>query len=142
MANLFYAARRAEAFTLPLAPEDGTWLMSLRCCLDNVILAAELDSEVLPSRRAWTLPALFVTMRELVDALAETYGNGVGDCISFAPAETVQQLFATVPLRAPGAEALGLRGDVTALELVRNVIAENPVLAPKDASHSQGAGAC
>jgi len=137
--NLFYAARDRRDFMLPLGAEDGTWLMSLRRCLDNVSLAAELDGATLPARRAWTLPALFVTMRELVDALAETYGTRVRDCISFAPVEAVQQLFATVPLRAPGAEALGLRSDATALDLVRNVVAENPALAPRRGAGGQGA---
>ena len=130
--NVFYAARDGRDFALPLAADDATWLMSLRRCLDNVVLASTIDAAALPVRRAWTLPALHVRMTDLVDALAEAYGPHVRQCIRYEPDPATRRLFATVPLRAPGAEALGMRGDGSAGELVRNVIAATPELAPRE----------
>ena len=130
LSNVFYAARDGRPFTLPLGPEDAVWAMSLRRCLDNVVHAAALPAQALPARRAWTLPALRVSMRELVDALAEVYGGQVLSQISYDPQPAAQALFAMPPLRAAGAEALGFVGDGGALDLVRNIIAESPELAP------------
>jgi len=131
--NVFYAAKEGRPFSLPLGPDDGTWLMSLHRCLDNVIHASKLDQAQLPERRAWTLPALFVTMQDLVHALAETYGPRVLDCIRYEPNAAAQQMFSMVPLEATGAKALGMKGDVSASDLVRNVIAENSRLEPDPA---------
>lgn len=130
LSNVFYAAHDGREFALPLAADDQTWVMSLRRCVDNLVRAAQVPAGELPARRAWTLPALSVTMGDLVDALAETYGPIVRERIGYAPDEAARRLFAMVPLRAPGAEALGLSGDIDALDLVRNVIAGNAALAP------------
>ena len=132
--NIFYAARAGREFALPLNAEDGTWLMSLRRCLDNVIHASDIPREALPERRAWMLPALFIRMRELVEALAARYGDQVLTRIRYEPVAEARRLFAMVPLDASGARALGMVGDETPESLVANVIAENPALRPGPAS--------
>ena len=96
--NVFYAAHSGRPFKLPLAPEDGTWLMSLRRCLDNVLHAAAIPSNQLSTHRVFTLPALFVTMTELVDALAEVYGASLRKIITYEPTDAARQLFAWLPL--------------------------------------------
>lgn len=35
MSNVFAAARNDQPFTLPMHPDDGSWLMSLNRCVDN-----------------------------------------------------------------------------------------------------------
>jgi nucleoside-diphosphate-sugar epimerase len=130
MSNVFYAARRGEPFTLPLDPDDGSWLMSLRCCVDNVVHALRMPADTLPQRRYWNLPALRVTMRELVAALAEIYGPSVCDLVGYEPVEQARKMFSQVPLRTPGAERCGFIGDRTATDLVRNSIVGNPALEP------------
>ena len=69
-------------------------------------------------------------MDPLVQALAEVYGGQVLGKITYDPQPAAQALFAMPPLRAPGAERLGLVGDGDALDLVCNIIAESPDLAP------------
>jgi nucleoside-diphosphate-sugar epimerase len=127
VSDVFYAAREGRGFALPMAADDATWLMSLRKVVDNVIYASGIPAEDLPARRAWTLPALAVTMHDLVAALAEAFGPAA-DRIGYAPNPAAQKLFSMPALRTPGAESLGLTGDETASELVQNVIAENPAL--------------
>jgi nucleoside-diphosphate-sugar epimerase len=129
--NVFYAARDGRAFTLPLQPADGTLLMSLRRLLDNIVHASSLPAAKLPTRRAWTLPALYITMQQLVDALGEVYGRAAASRIDYQPVPAARTMFAMRPLRTPGALALGMVGDTSPTDLVRNVIAEIPALAPR-----------
>jgi D-erythronate 2-dehydrogenase len=125
LSNVFYAARRGESFELPLEPEDACWLMSLHSCVTNLLHASALPATALPLRRYWTLPAIRVTMRQLVAALAEVYGPAVTELIRYAPNARARAMFAVVPLRTPGAQALGFIGDDTPVALVRNAIVGN-----------------
>lgn len=134
LSDLFHAARNGEAFTLPLAPGDATWAMSLTCLIGNLLTALDLPADTLPARRYWTLPALLVRMDALVAALGRAYGTREAGRIAYAPDPVVQAMFAQVPLSAAGAERLGLKGDGDADGLVRNVIAGDPALAPRGAA--------
>jgi hypothetical protein len=83
--DVFYAAASGRSFLLPLAPDDATWVMSLKLVSRNLAHALELPPSDLPQRRYWSLPALHVTMSELVEVLAEGYGSRVSELIGFAP---------------------------------------------------------
>jgi D-erythronate 2-dehydrogenase len=128
LSNVFYAARRGEKFDLPLEPDDGCWLMSLHTCLSNLLHAAALPAQNMPSRRYWTLPALHVKMRELVAALAAVYGPAVQTLVGYQPNAGARAMFSVVPLRTSGAQHLGFIGDNSPLELVRNASIDNPDL--------------
>jgi D-erythronate 2-dehydrogenase len=130
LSNVFYAARRGEAFEIPLEPEDACWLMSRHNCLINLIHAATMSAGEMPARRYWTLPALHVRMQDLVAALAEVFGSGVHTRIAYRPEPRARAMFSVVPLRAAGAERLGFVGDTSALELVRNACIDNSSLVP------------
>ena len=127
--DVFYAAAAGRAFVLPLAPGDATWVMSLHLVARNLAHALELPSADLPPRRYWSLPALHVTMAELVEALAERFGSRVSDLIGFAPNPELQQRFVFPPLLAAGAEELGFLGDKTTRAFVENVLSTNATLA-------------
>lgn len=131
MSNMFAAARHHQPFSVPMDPNDGSWLMSLNRCVHNVLHAASLPKAALPARRYWTLPALFVTMGELVSALAEVYGPQVRQLARFEPVTEMRAMFSQVPLRTPGADRLGFIGDRSATELVRNAIVYDPALQPR-----------
>jgi len=127
--DVFYAAAAGRAFVLPLAPGDATWVMSLHLVARNLAHALELPSADLPPRRYWSLPALHVTMAELVEALAERFGSRVSDLIGFAPNPELQQRFVFPPLLAARAEELGFLGDKTTRAFVENVLSTNATLA-------------
>jgi D-erythronate 2-dehydrogenase len=134
LSNVFYAAQRGASFALPLEPDDACWLMSLQCCLANLLHAASMPKDSLPLRRYWTLPALRVSMRELVAALAAYFGPAANERIGYAPIAKARAMFAVVPLHTPGALSLGFIGDGTAAALVRNASKDNPDLAPRATS--------
>ncbi len=69
-----HAARAGRPYTLPMPPQATSWLMSAPCIVDNLLHAARIQPGGLPASRAFILPALNVSMREYVQAIAEVYG--------------------------------------------------------------------
>ncbi len=117
MNDVLHAARRGSPFVLPLGAEIASWLMSAPCCVDNLVHAATVPRAQLTPRRTWMLPALRVSMRQLVDGLATLFGPDVKTLITFAPSAALEAIFGQPPLATPGAERMGFRhdGDVSAL---------------------------
>ncbi|WP_187969377.1 NAD-dependent epimerase/dehydratase family protein [Aquibium microcysteis] len=112
MSDIFTTLAAGEPFVCPVAPESTSWLMSRACCVDNLIHAAMLPRERLDARRAFTLPALRLSMGEVVEALAERFGPGVRDRVTFAPDPVLQAQYGSYPpLTTAIAESLGFRHD-------------------------------
>jgi len=131
--DVYYAARAGAPFAVPLEAADGSWVMSLRCLISNLLLARRLDAGTLPDRRFWNLPATLVRMADLVAELGRVYGQAATAQFVFAPDPSMRAMFAQVPLEAAGAERLGFVGDGNVAAFVANVIAEVPALRPATA---------
>ena len=121
--DVLHAAKDGRPFTLPLRPELASWLMSVECCVDNLLHAAQLAPETLPTRRAWTLPALRVSMRELVEALAVRYGAKTRELIGCVPNTALEAVFGQPPLFTAMAERLGFRHDGDTGRLIERAMA-------------------
>jgi hypothetical protein len=66
------------------------------------------------------MPALHLSISDVVEALARTYGEDRRALVSYQPQAIVQRLFATYPpLFTPRAQALGFSHDGSADALVR-----------------------
>lgn len=123
MSEIFHALMAGEAFVCPVAAGAQSWLMSLRCCVENLLHAAQIPAEALDSRRAWTLPALRLSMAELADAIGKVVGREVSQLVRYEPVEEIEAQFGRYPpLTTPRADALGFRHDGSAGDLVRNAI--------------------
>mgnify|MGYP000138488123 CR=1 FL=1 len=119
MSDIFTALAEGEDFICPVSPGSTSWLMSRERCIDNLLHAATLSSERLSGRRAFTLPALRLSMGEIADALAARFGDGVRERLSFAPDAAIEaQYGAYPPLFTPIADGLGFRHDGDARSLV------------------------
>ena len=124
MSDIFWAAARGTAFVCPVSPQATMWMMSVECCVDNLLHAAGLASDTLRARRDYTLPALRVTMGELAAALAHTFGRFD---ISYQPDAALEAAFGRLPmLDGRSAEAIGLRHDGSLPQLIARAL---PVLA-------------
>ena len=111
MSDLFHAFAAGEAFVSPISPRATLWLMSVRQCARNLIHALSLDEAILPDSRAVTLPALRVTMAELVAAVAAATGVDP-DLASYAPDPGLEAAFGAHPALATAiAAAAGFRHD-------------------------------
>jgi nucleoside-diphosphate-sugar epimerase len=123
MSNVFHAIAAGESFTCPVAAGATAWFMSVDCVVDNLLHAARLPGERL-SHRVLTLPALRLTMAELVDAIGAATGQPAARLVTYEPVPAIEAQFGRYPpLRTPRAEASGFRHDGDAAALVRRALA-------------------
>lgn len=123
MSELLNAFERNTPYCCPVSPEATGWWMSVRCCVANLIQAAELDVASLRGRRVWQLPVLKLSVAEVIEALVELYGEDRRSLISHDPNPELEAAFgAFPPLRAPQARALGFSHDRNVASLIRNAL--------------------
>ena len=111
MSNLFHNLRESQPFVSPVSPEATLWLMSVKHCAANLVLALAADTAKLPATRVVTLPALRVRMDDLVNAVARHTGARP-ESVYYAPDAALERAFGAHPLLStPAAEAVGFRHD-------------------------------
>lgn len=119
MSEVFWALAQGRPVTLPVRPEGTAWWLSAQACVDNLLRAAAFDAARLGPGRSCLMPAQWLSMQSVVDALAQRFGEPRRTLVTYAPDEQVQRLFASFPpLHTPKADALGLRHDGSAAGLV------------------------
>jgi nucleoside-diphosphate-sugar epimerase len=119
MSDILHALRAGEPFTCPVSEDAPSWFMSRARCVDNLMHAATLPGAQVGTRRAFTLPALRLTMGELVDGAATHFGREVCKLVTYEPDVALQALFGSYPpLSTEIAKRLGFRDDGSAAELV------------------------
>lgn len=126
MSDLLWAFAVGDAYRCPVSPEATAWWMSARCCVNNLIHAAELDCNEPGQPRTWQLPVLHLSIAQVVDALAARFGQERRDLIEYAADAELEALFGRMPpLKAPQARAAGFCHDGNVAALLRNTL--NPV---------------
>lgn len=121
MSDLLRAFAEGESYRCPVAPEATAWWMSARCCVNNLIHAAEIDSALSAAQRVWQLPVLQLSIAQVVDALAASYGQERRSLISYDADARLEALFGRMPpLKTPQARAAGFFHDGNAAALIRN----------------------
>lgn len=122
MSELFHACVARRPIVLPVDPDATVWVMSATRAADNLIHAAELALLSDPKLRAMTLPALRVTVQELVAAVTAATGCDI-NLVSFEPDEVLERQFGRLPvLSTPAADALGFKTDGTLGALVSRAL--------------------
>ena len=130
MSDLMQAFAAGQAYECPVSPGATAWWMSLRCVVDNLQRAAQLDLSPL-SARIWQVPVLHLSIAEVVDALAKRFGEERRTLISYRPDADLEALFGRYPpIRTPYARGLGLHHDGSASALVRNALESSAAHAP------------
>ena len=98
--------------------KGAAWWISVGACVDNLLHGACIDTQALGARRMVQMPALHLTMAEVIQALARAYGADRSALVRYDPQPAVQRLFASFPpLQTPIADALGFRHDGSANQL-------------------------
>lgn len=121
MSDLLHAFAAGDSYTCPVSPEATVWWMSARCCVENLLHAAELNELI--EDRLWQLPVLHLSIAQVLDALAVRFGKANGEKIVFKPDSQLESLFGRLPpVRAPRARAKGFRHDGSAAALIRNAL--------------------
>lgn len=117
MSDLFHALKARQEFTCPVSAAGAVWVQSVNRCAHNFAHALTMDSALLPSNRAVTLPALHVTMGALADEVARQCGVPAS-LVQYRPDKDLEAAFAAQPpIATPAAESAGFchDGDIAAL---------------------------
>ncbi|MBU6267019.1 MAG: NAD-dependent epimerase/dehydratase family protein [Sphingomonadales bacterium] len=123
MSDLFHALKAGAEFTCPVSPGATIWAESVARCADNFIAALSLDTALLPSGRAVTLPALRVTMGDLGAEIARQCGVS-GALVRYQPDAALEAAFgAQPPLATRAAERAGFAHDGDLATLVASALA-------------------
>ncbi len=119
MSELPRAYAAAEPYVCPVSDQATAWWMSVSCAASNLARAASIDvcGEL-------QLPALRLSVAEIVDALSDLFGPDRRALISFNPDQRIEALFGRFPeLATAKEEALGFAHDGTPIKLVKEALA-------------------
>ncbi len=128
LSDIMRALAEGDHFVCPVSAASRSWMMSRQRCVENLLLAARLPTEALGTRRAFTLPALRISMAELVEALALRFGSNRRGLVSYAPDAALEAQFgAYPPLATEEADRLGFRHDGDVGALIARALDANPL---------------
>ena len=122
MSNLFHALRAGEPFICPVSPGGNIWAQSLDRVAANFTHALNMDTMLLPPTRAVTLPALRVTIGDLVAEVARQCGVRASLVRYEADAALEAGFAAQPPLSTRAAERAGFAHDGELATLVENAL--------------------
>jgi len=110
----------------PVTPDSAVVLASPATTIRGLLRAASADDDTWGGRSAVNLPALSVTVAEMVAALEEVAGKEVAALIDWEPDPAIQRMVSTWPgrVRADRAARLGLDPDPSFRSLIEQHIAE------------------
>ncbi|HMK84559.1 MAG TPA: NAD-dependent epimerase/dehydratase family protein [Steroidobacteraceae bacterium] len=124
MSELFHACANGRRFVVPTGREATVWVMSASAAADNLIHAARVAPPRAGLPRAFTLPALRVTMGDLAAAVVRRTGCAPA-LVSFEPDAALEAQFGRLPpLATPLAETLGFARDADLDQLVARALAD------------------
>ncbi len=121
--DLIHELSAGREFVCPVSALASTWWMSLDCCVENLLLAAEIDGSLLKGDRTYTLPVLRTTIAEVVSGIATLFGTDAEALISYAPVAQVEKMFGMLPpVVVPLAEAVGFRNDGSVEQMLKSAL--------------------
>lgn len=115
-----------EAAICPVSPEVSHPVASPAKTVDGLIAVYEASREAFNGRTAMNLPALNVTVGQMLGALEQVAGPAVRARVRFERDERIAGIVANWPTGATArrAEALGLKPDTSFADIVRQYIAD------------------
>jgi len=115
-----------ETAVCPVPLDTAHAVSSPSCTIEGLVAVYEASREAFGGRTALNLPALNVTVREMLDALEAVAGPHVRERVTFEPDTRIATIVAGWPRAASAARAarLGLRPDTDFASIVRQYIAD------------------
>ncbi|WP_316196835.1 NAD-dependent epimerase/dehydratase family protein [Bradyrhizobium sp. SZCCHNS3053] len=118
MSELLHALSAGESYVCPVSPDATAWWLSAKVAVDNLILAGKLDV-----CGTLQLPALRLSIAEVVDGLAQLFGTTRPARLSFAPDARIEAVFGRYPeLDASVELALGFAHDGSVADMISNAV--------------------
>ncbi|MFT0545502.1 SDR family oxidoreductase [Allopusillimonas ginsengisoli] len=117
--DLIRSLLHSQPCTMPVSPDATLWLMSVQCCVDNLLHAAALGAQPAGDRIVWTLPALRASIAEIVAAFDARTEGASSPLVSYAPKPDIEAQFGRLPpLYTPAAEKAGFHHDASLDNLI------------------------
>ena len=136
MSLVMHRLAAGQPYACPVGPDATAWWMSLPCCVENLLHAADMPTDGVLQERVWQLPVLHLSMREVLAALIRRHGPQCRELLGFLPDVRIEALFGRLPpLHTPGALAAGFRHDGDADRLVEAALRAIP---DSDVEHQRG----
>jgi nucleoside-diphosphate-sugar epimerase len=121
--SVFHALKAGDGFRMPVSPAAAMWFLSLPCFIDNLMLAARLPAAAYAGRRVLQMPALHMSIGDLVEGIEEQLGLRGAGRVSWHPQPGLEERLAQFPpLFTPAADALGFAHDGDRATLVRRTL--------------------
>jgi D-erythronate 2-dehydrogenase len=120
MSHLFWRLAAGQPITVPVSPSGKVWWISVGACVNNLLHAACVEPGRLNARRAYQMPALWLSVSEVVDALADRCGPSARDLVTYAPDPAIAPSFgdSDSSFTTTESEALGFVHDGTPSRLI------------------------
>ncbi|WP_062193294.1 D-erythronate dehydrogenase [Caldimonas taiwanensis] len=111
----------------PVAPDTEVALASPASTIAGLLTVAEASREDFAGRTALNLPALTVTVQQMLDALRDIGGQDALRCVRFQPDATIARIVGGWPSRfdSARARALGLSPDRDVHSIVRQYVRDH-----------------
>ena len=109
----------------PVHPSTAVALASPATTIAGILAVVEASREAFGGRTALNLPALTVTVAEMLQALEQVAGAAVAARVRMVPDETVARIVGGWPSRfeSARAEGLGLRADASFSDVIAQYLA-------------------
>lgn len=105
----------------PVSPQATIWIQSIERCVENFAQATRMPASNWGQQRAITLPALAVSIEEILAAIWMAIGRDVRPLVTYRADERIEPMFGRWPRERSTvrADALGMRCDADLPALVR-----------------------
>lgn len=125
--DIFREPLAGRPITSPVSAEATLWILSIERAVDAFVHAARLDTSSIGPQRALTLPALAVSIREILDVASDVCGRDLWPLVTFAPNPAIEPMFGRWPrtFSTARADALGFRSDADLASIVRAHLSES-----------------
>ncbi|MEI8631766.1 NAD-dependent epimerase/dehydratase family protein [Vibrio sp. PP-XX7] len=123
LSDIIREVSQGHAFVCPLSAQAKTWASSLPNIIENLVHGAALDEGQLKDRRTFTLPTLYFSMAELVDAIGVVYKQKTDELVRYQSNPVIEKLFGCFPpLETPAADGVGFKHDGDINHLVKRAL--------------------
>ncbi|MDN5005587.1 NAD-dependent epimerase/dehydratase family protein [Bradyrhizobium sp. GCM10027634] len=120
MSELLHALSAAEPYCCPVSPSATMWWLSVTAAVNNLKHAGAIAH-----CGTVQLPALHLTIGEVVEAVAEAGGTVRTSLVQYRPDERIESTFGRFPeLDVADERALGFTDDGSVATLIRNALAQ------------------
>lgn len=128
LSGLFREPLAGQPSTCPVALDTAVALSSPANTVAGIVAVLEADRDTLGGRTAVNLPALTVTVGDMLQSLERLAGPEVMGLITHTPDAAVARIVAGWPARfdSPRAARLGLRADASFDEVLQQYVRDHP----------------